>query len=743
MGIILIAFSIKTMHTSPRRSRAEFRFAPSQIALVARHCLGAGLALAAAGVAAQTATEAAPQAAPSNRALAPVTVYAQPESIGGLQKTYSGGQLARGGNLGLLGINDLMNVPFSTTNYTSELIENQQARSVADVVMNDASVRPLTSRGGFGDDFQIRGFGVGNGDIAINNLLGLAPSTRIPLEMIERVEVLKGPGALANGVGPSGSVGGSINVVTKRADDIPLTQLTTTYMSKSEFGAHLDVGRRFGTDNEWGVRVNGLVRGGEGNIDGGSQELGLASLGLDYTGSRTRWSLDVLATSGESDEFRPQISFASTTTVPAVPDARLNFYPGQKLDDNFRLVTSRIEHDLNDSTMVYAGVGYSHLFYQQNLANGRPNAQGNFNVQNAWYDQDTKSTAADVGLRTRFTTGSVRHTLVLGANYLDQDTGYFYATSATTTPSSLYNPAPLPPITVARGTPARSGVTQQSSLAIADTMSFADDRFLLTLGLRRQKLGQDNYNVATGAVTSQYESSATTPLVGLVYKPAKNVSIYANHTSGLTRGATAGVATANAGETFPPQKSDQNELGVKVDWGTLTTQAAIYQITRPSSFTDPVTNVFGFGGEQRNRGLELTAYGELQRGLRAMASVAFQNAELTRTAGGVNQGNDAAGVPDRTFNLGLDWDTPWVPGLGLNGRVISTSAVYADAANNLRVDGWTRLDLGARYATKMAGTPVVLRANLENVTDKQYWVVSNYVTVGAPRTLMLSATFDF
>ncbi len=182
---------------------------------------------------------------------------------------------------------------------------------------------------------------------------------------------------------------------------------------------------------------------------------------------------------------------------------------------------------------------------------------------------------------------------------------------------------------------------------------------------------------------------------------------------------------------------------MKVDWGQLTTQAAVYQIRRPASITDPATNLFSFDGEQRNRGVELTAYGELQRGLRLMASAAFQSARLTKTAGEINQGNDAAGVPERTFNLGLDWDVPGVQGFSLNGRVINTSAVYADAASSLRVDAWTRLDIGARYAMKVADKPVTLRASLENVTDRQYWVVSNYVTVGAPRTLMMSAAVDF
>ena len=726
------------MHSSTAPSaRPALRLVPTPVARLLRQGLGVSLALAAAGAAAQTA-------ATGSQQLHEVTVFGEAEAIGGLQKTYSGGQFARGGSLGILGITDLMNVPFSTTNYTSELIQNQQALSVADVVMNDASVRPLTSRGGFGDDFQIRGFTVPNGDIGFNGLFGLATTTRVPLEMVERVEVLKGPGALANGVPPNGSVGGSINVVTKRAADVPLTRLTTTYMSRAQFGTHLDVGRRFGEENQWGVRFNGVLRGGEGNIDNGKQELGLGALGLDYLGTRLRWSLDAVASKGDTREFRPQTSFAAgVTQIPEPPSARLNFYPGTRLEDNMKTVISRAEYDINDSTTLYGSVGYTDFDYMQVFPSGRPDALGNFRVSNAYYDFFSKSTAADAGVRTRFKTGSVAHTLALGVNLLDQESGFFYAQSARTNPSSLYFPAPLPPVTVPRTAPVKSGELKQTSVVLADTMSFANDRFLVTLGVRDQTIEQENFSQTTGVSTSRYKASSVTPLAGLVFKPVSHVSLYTNYTAGLTRGGTAGPGTANVGETFAPQKSKQYEAGVKVDWGQLTTQAAVYQITRPSSLTDPVTNVYSFGGEQRNRGLEFTAYGEIQRGLRVMASAAFNDAKLTRTAGGVNQGNDAAGVPDRTFNLGLDWDLPGVPGLSLNGRVIHTSSVYADAANRLRVPAWTRLDIGARYATKVANKPVTFRANLENVFDKNYWVTSTYVTVGAPRTLMLSASIDF
>ncbi|WP_229722824.1 TonB-dependent receptor [Xylophilus rhododendri] len=713
-----------------RTSPAQFVRTP--IATLARQIVGFGMLAAAAGAGAQTVD--------TKIQLKDTNVSEQAEAIGGLQKTYSGGQLARGGDLGILGKTDLMNVPFSTTNYTSELIENQQGLTVSDVVMNDASVRTLQARGGYGDDYQIRGYSVGSRDVSMNGLYGLSPATRMPLEMIERVEVLKGPGSLTNGVGPNGSVGGSINVVTKRASDIPLTRLTTTYMGKAQFGTHLDVGRRFGEDNQWGIRANGVWRNGEGNIDGGRQRVGLGSLGLDYAGARLRASVDLLYSEGKTVGFRPQGAFlAGITQVPAVPDNRTSFYPGAVLNDKAKTVITRAEYDLNDRTTVYGSIGYSDTTSEQNFptAAQRINSAGNFTVRNGYYDEYNKTTSADAGIRTKFDTGSVGHTVVLAANSMQRETGYFYQLTSTAVASNIYNPAPLPAIDFARGTPTKSADLEQYSVALADTLSFWDNRVLATIGLRQQTINQKSVNGST-----PYKADSITPLVGLVWKADRNTSVYFNHTAGLTAGGVAGAGLTNQGQVFAPQKSKQNEIGIKKDWGTLITQAAVFELKKPSAITE--NNIYTFGGEQRNRGLELTAYGEVQRGLRLMASATFLDAKLTRTAGGTNQGKDAPGVPDSTYNVGLDWDTPWVPGLSLNGRVINTSSMYYDSANLLKMPSWTRVDLGARYATNIAGKKVVFRANLENVADKGYWVVaSGYVTVGAPRTLMLSAAIDF
>ena len=665
-----------------------------------------------------------------------------------LPAPYAGGQVARGGGLGVLGTGDVMDVPFSTTNYTAQTLEDQQARTLADVVVNEASVRTLTSTNGFGEDFQIRGFTVQSGDVGMNGLYGLTSGNRMPAAIMERVEVLKGPGTLMYGISPNGSVGGNINVVTKRAGDEPLTRLTTTYESKSQLGGHLDMGRRFGENNEWGIRFNGVYRNGQTNVDDGRSKYGMGALALDYRSPKLRWSLDTYTQREETDEFRPQSSFRTgISSVPNAPSGHRNFYPDTDLLIRDSTVASRLEYDISDHLMVYAAGGYRYGATEQSFPAARgANAideQGNLTVSNAWYDAYSRTKTGEIGARARFSTLGVKHVLSLSASRLDQEQGNYYLPDPTgvSTPSNIYNPGKLNPMTGERNSPRKASDTELTSFSLTDTVSFLDDRILLTGGLRRQKVGLDNFDTA-GAVTSSYDESATSPLAGFVVKPLSNVSVYGNYTSGLTRGGVAPAGTVNAGQVFPPYKSKQYEAGVKVDWDRAITTISVFQIDRPNAITED--NVYSFDGEQRNRGLELSAVGEVARGLRMMASATFYDATLRRTAGGLNEGNDANGVPKRAFNLGVDWDLPWVPGLSLNARAIHTARTPYNPENSLYLPSWTRYDVGARYRTVVMGKSVVFRANVENVFGKDYWLTSGtFATVAAPRTVLLSAQIDF
>ncbi len=678
-----------------------------------------------------------------------VTVTASPDTA--LPTPYAGGQVARGGSLGVLGTRDVMEIPFSTTNYTSQIIQDQQARTLADIVVNDASVRIQTSTGSFSEDFQIRGLSVPSGDVGLNGLYGLTSSNRMPAALMERVEVLKGPGTLMYGISPTGSVGGNINIVTKRAGDTPLTRLVTTYEGKSVLGAHLDMGRRFGADNEWGIRVNGQYKNGDTTMDGANQERGLGALALDFRSSRLRWSLDAYAQRENLDNFRGQIGFRPNIPyLPGAPSGHTAMYDGADLETRDSVLATRLEYDINDRIMVYGAAGYRYGGSDQDFPSARTvnglDQNGNFTVTNAWYDAYSRNKTGEIGARANFDTFGINHRLTVSASVLHQEAGSFYASATQSQQSNIYRPVPLIPMTGTRGGLAKNSETELSSISLTDTISLANDRVLLTGGLRRQNVKLDNFNAA-GGVSSSYDESAVSPLAGIVVRPLENVSVYGNFTSGLSRGGTAPATAANAGEVFPPYKSKQYEAGIKADWDRVMTSVSVFQIDRPSAITDPVTNIYGFDGEQRNRGLELAAFGEVTRGVRLMASATFYDAKLKKTLGGINDGRDAPGVPDYAVNLGAEWDTPWVHGLTLNARAIHTSSMPYDAGNTLPMPSWTRYDIGARYRANVQGTPVTFRATVENVFNKNYWLSSSalltVVTAAAPRTLLLSADIEF
>lgn len=660
-----------------------------------------------------------------------VTTTAVPNA---LPKPFAGGQLARGGRLGILGNTDVLDTPFNTTNYTSEILRNQQSRTLADVVVNDPSVRVLTSAGGFGDDFLIRGFSVPSGDVGLNGLFGLASASRMPAEAIERVDVLKGPGALLNGISPSGSIGGGLNVTTKRAADTPLTRLTTTYRSDSQFGVQADIGRRFGRDNEWGVRFNGSYRNGEANLNDQRQKVAVGALGIDYNGGRVRWSLDALTQAEDINNLRGQIAFLATSPIPAAPSNDLNFVSNTPLTLRDNTIATRLEIDLTDRVTAYGAFGTRHGSADQTFAAARSGtANGNFTLNYGYYDSNTETYSAETGLRGRFDTGSVGHQVVLSASRLEQTTSAFSPASFNIA-SSINNPVAVPAISTVRQVPSRTGKVTLSSIALADTLSMFDKRLLITLGARNQSV-DDN---------ATYDKQAVTPMAGVVYKVTDKVSVYGNYIEGLTRGNTAPVGSANAGEVFAPYKSKQKEAGLKFETGSLINTLSVFQIDKPSAITDPVTLIYSADGQQRNRGIEFNTSGEVARGVRLMAGAAFTKAELTRTAGGVNQGNEPAGVPKKTFNLGGEWDLPGVSGLSLNARAIHTGAVHSNVNNRYQFPSWTRYDAGLRYVTRIDNKPVTLRASVENLTDKNFWVLSGtFASVSVPRTFVISASMDF
>jgi iron complex outermembrane recepter protein len=162
-------------------------------------------------------------------------------------------------------------------------------------------------------------------------------------------------------------------------------------------------------------------------------------------------------------------------------------------------------------------------------------------------------------------------------------------------------------------------------------------------------------------------------------------------------------------------------------------------------------------GEQRNRGVELYAFGEVVPTFRVLGGVTFIDGEVVKqsvslpTLGTIisYNGKKPVGVSEYNVNVGAEWDTPFLSGFTLSGRIVYTSESYANDANTQLLPAWTRVDLGARYTfvSPWNGKPIVIRANVENIFNEAYYnsyrTVSSAVSLGAPRTYLLSTTFNF
>ncbi|MGY3174338.1 iron complex outermembrane receptor protein [Pseudomonas sp. TE12234] len=666
-----------------------------------------------------------------------------------LPQAFAGGQVARGARLGMLGNKDVMDTPFSVTSYTARTLADLQTVTVADALERDPSVRSTGQTGGIVDSFFIRGFPVGEGnlgELAFDGVYGVAPNYRVFTEYAERVEVLKGPGALMYGISPNSGVGGVINIVPKRPLDEDLTRVTTSYASDSQVGAHLDVSRRFGEENQFGVRFNGNLQGGDTAVDNQQRDLGIGAIALDYRGERLRLNLDYISQKESFDAPSRPFTVAPGIDIPSAPNGRTNVSQDWGWSDTKeQSALLGGEYDLNDAVTVFAhaGGGRSDVKRMSDQVPRIINEAGDTSNIPGYYKFNVDRSTADVGIRGVFATGPVTHTTTLMATQY-QDELSRGINNGTEVRSNIYQPVDVPKQFINAPKVLRISESDLSGVALTDTLSMLDDRFQLTLGVRRQDIESRNYNAA-GSVSSKYNDNATTPLVGVVVKPWDDVSLYYNYVEGLSKGDIAPGSAVNAGETFAPYESKQHEIGVKYEHGTFMTTLALFQIEKPSGEIG-AGNVFSVQAEQRNRGIELSMFGEVAQGTRLMGGVTLLDGELTDSATAANRGNKPVGVPDVQANLWAEWDTPWLEGFTLTGGAIYTDRQYVNQANTQELDAWTRFDAGARYATKIEGRPTTFRATVQNVFDREYWSgVASYgaFSPGYPRTLQLSATVDF
>jgi iron complex outermembrane receptor protein len=643
---------------------------------------------------------------------------------------------------------DIMDVPSTVNVVTREVLELQAAGGLYDALRNTAGVTRQQNGGETWDQLVIRGLAVENRtNYRLNGSLPVMNFSQVPMEDKERVEVLKGATALYYGFT---SPAGVINFVTKRAGATPVSTVGMMVDQNGSVVATADVARRFGEQQQVGVRVNaagGTLGSYMDDVGNGNRKF--VSAALDWrVNSRLLLKADL---EYDSRRVTEQAGIALPTAVngvitlpPAVDPKRLIGPDWAKFDAQSKNILLRADYALSDDWALTVETGHAETARDRSLAifrltNAAALVTGAGRITGNLQHSVVDSSMLRAELAGTVTTGAVQHELSFGAVRTDKGQDPIYQATYTIPSQNLYNPTPITSYTVSAYPTAPTTAaldSRDSGIYAIDRLTFSP-QWQAVAGVRSVK-----YNSDQGA--SHYDVSKTTPMAALIYKLTGDLSFYASGSQGLEEGETAPTGSANVGQRMGPGVSRQKELGAR--WrmpgsgGTLV-QAAVFDITRPGYYTNSA-NIFTADGEQRYRGLELSAQGKLTRQLSWQSSAQFLDPEF-RDIGAAYDGKLPENASKETGSAFLSYELDSLPGLSFNGGAYYTGRRPVNDLNQAFLGGVTLFAGGGRYVTTVMGKRTTWQANIDNAAGKQYWAgAGTRLASGAPRLIKLSVKVD-
>jgi iron complex outermembrane receptor protein len=304
---------------------------------------------------------------------------------------------------------------------------------------------------------------------------------------------------------------------------------------------------------------------------------------------------------------------------------------------------------------------------------------------------------------------------------------------------------PKPAYAINTGSKRKSYHTESRNLMIGDEIALGESWSAL-VGLNHTTIDTRNYNPGTGALTSAYKKSDSTPTASLLFKPRPNVTVYASYLEALEQGGVApdtylGQPVLNAGRVFAPFVDKQYEIGVKTHLGETFLTAALFKIDKANQYVDSDSLLYVQDGRQVHKGIELTATGSVRPGLRVYGGIHWLRARVIENSNTPElEGKRPTSVPARQAKLFVEYDIPGVRGLTWTAGALHAGSYMYNAQNTLRMPAVTTYETGLRYRTGVADHPLTVRLNVTNVTDKRYWLGN---IPGDPRVVSLSATMGF
>ncbi|MGH8417694.1 MAG: TonB-dependent siderophore receptor [Pseudomonas sp.] len=659
----------------------------------------------------------------------------------------------------------LRDTPASISVFSEQMLKNQQAKLLSDVLRNDASVGDSYAPIGYYENFVVRGFSLNAANSYRINGRSITGEQNVALENKEQVELLKGLSGLQSGVSEPAGV---VNYKTKRPDDVRSVTVSTNEHGERYIAT--DVGGWFGSEKQFGLRANVAHEDIRSYVEHADGQRDFASLALDWNiNDQSTLQLDVEYQTKEQRSVpgyqliggtelphdaspRKLLGYQNWSNPVGIDSLNMNGRYEYRLSDDWKasLSASRSRVVIDD----YSAFAYG-CYYQSDCPStpvtGHFNSDGGYDIYDFRSPDDTRrNDEVEAAMTGLFNTGWLKHELTFGTSAFRRtvDTRPYFSEYVG---SGNINQAPeaFAPSELPAGHTERRLDSRQYGLFATDRISL-DEHWQTVLGGRQVRLDEKAYN-EDGSDNRHTQRSIFLPQAALIYKPVDDISLYASYSKGLSLGGTASVFDTNIGEILAPTISRQLEAGVKYDWRRMSFTAAVFQTRQAYQYSKPDDDgslTFVQQGQQKNTGLELSANGWLTSQLQIAASAAVIKARVEDSGTAAYEDHQAINVPKFRASLSADYSLP-IAGLALLGGMQYSSSKYANREGSVKVDDYAVFNAGSRYSTRFEGYDTVFRLTVDNLFDKRYWrdvgeyLGDDYLFLGAPRTARLSATVSF
>ncbi|TDP01575.1 TonB-dependent siderophore receptor [Flavobacterium sp. 245] len=666
----------------------------------------------------------------------------------------------------------------------SEIIEQQQAIRLSEVLKNANGVYVGSARGGAQESFFSRGY-----DLSANNMFkngfrynaGSIPD----VSGLDKVEFLKGGSALLFGnVAP----GGIVNLVTKTPQFKTGGEVAMQIGSFAYYKPSFDF--YGGLTKSIAFRINGSYENSESFRDVVKNERLYVNPSLLFVISqKTQITVqgDYL-TADWTPDFGTGIIGTQILDLP-----RNAFYGSLWSNGTTKSASASVllNHDFNknwklnfnSSYQTYNRASKSTAQLSAVKDNGdwtRPLVQ-NENLEQVLGDQ--------LSLQGNFNTGSVKHQIFTGSDWENSfATAYTFAFNpANYDTINLFNFDPSTQrndIPDARATQIAKTETNRFGVYFQDLISITE-KFKVLAGVRwswqeaevttyketlvngKQTVAPEN---AVPTVGNKKLDNAFSPKFGLIYQPRKDISIFGSYSTSFTpnTGTTADL------KPIEPSIIDQYEAGIKTDFlqGLLSTNVTVYQIVnsnlaqtaefKADGSLNTDTNVKVLSGETKSKGIEIDVTARPIEGLNIIAGYSYNDMRYSKTSGlngSFIEGDRLVRTPANTANLSFFYTVQdgFFKGVsfgaignyigdrlgGWNDQYSTDTTKYPDGIyhREIPIKGYTTIDASAGYTWKK----ISILCKLSNITNElNYTVHENYsVNPIAPRQIMTSLRYKF